>query len=386
MLSLVLFLSFLDNTIVSVALASVQTDLHTGVIGLQWVVGGYALTFAGLMLAFGTLADLFGRRRIMGIGISVFCVGSALGAVAPSTGVLIGARVIMGVGAAASEPGTLSMIRHIFPDRAERAQALGVWAAVSGLALAMGPVIGGILVGLWSWRAVFCFNIAFGLVALAGVYMVLPENSDPVDRRLDLAGFGLGAGAICAATFATIIGESSGYGSWDVIVLYGVAISAAVVFVWSQRRAAYPVLDVGYFRIAAFSGANVVAFTSYFATFAIFFFVPLYVVEVGSASGYTVAADFVPLAVTMIVASALTGRWVARSGPRVPMTVGCLIGGAGILLTNARLTPTPGFSDIGWTLALTGIGLGIVFVPITSAVLTLVPARRSGMAASMTNT
>jgi EmrB/QacA subfamily drug resistance transporter len=385
-LSLVLFLSFLDNTVVSVALADVQTHLHAGVTDLQWVVGGYALTFAGLMLVFGTLADLFGRRRVMGIGIAVFCAGSLLGALAPSPGVLIGARVIMGVGAAASEPGTLSMIRHVFPDRRERARALGVWAAVSGLALAMGPVIGGVLVALWSFRAVFVFNVAFGLVALAGLYAVLPENADPVDRRLDVRGFVLGAAAIAAATFATIQGESAGYSAGYVIGLYAVAVVAAAGFVADQRRAANPVLDVRYFRLAAFSGANLVAFTAYFATFAIFFFVPLYVVEVGGVSGYRVALVFVPLAVAMIVASALTGRWVARVGARIPMTVGCLLGGVGILLTDLRLVPNPGLGDIGWTLALAGAGLGIAFVPVTSAVLTLVPARRSGMAASATNT
>jgi EmrB/QacA subfamily drug resistance transporter len=385
-MSLVLFLTFLDNTIVSVALADVQSRLHAGVTALQWVVGGYALTFAGLMLMFGTLGDLFGRRRIMGIGIGIFCAGSLLGALAPTPGVLIGARVIMGVGAAASEPGTLSMIRHIFPDRKDRAQALGVWAAVSGLALAMGPVIGGVLVGLWSFRAIFYFNVTFGLVALAGLYAVLPESSDPVDKALDVRGFLLGGGCIVAATFATIEGEVNGYGSALVICLYVIAATAAVAFILDQRRAANPVLDLRYFKIPAFAGSNLIAFTGYFSTFAVFFFVPLYVVEVGGVTGYQVATVFLPLALTMIVASALTGRWVARSGPRLPMTTGCLLAGVGLLLTDLRLIPNPGMADIGWTLAIAGAGLGIVFVPVTSTVLSVVPARRSGMAASTTNT
>ncbi len=385
-MSLILFLSFLDNTIVSVALADVQTRLHAGVTALQWVVGGYALTFAGLMLMFGTLGDLFGRRRIMGIGIGIFCVGSLLGALAPTPGVLIGARVIMGVGAAASEPGTLSMIRHIFPDRKDRAQALGVWAAVSGLALAMGPIIGGVLVGLWSFRAIFYFNVAFGLVALAGLYSVLPESSDPVDKALDVRGFLLGGVCIVAATFATIEGEVNGYASALVISLYVIAATAGVAFILDQRRAANPVLDLRYFKMPAFAGSNIIAFTGYFSTFAVFFFVPLYVVEVGGVTGYQVATVFLPLALTMIVASALTGRWVARSGPRLPMATGCLLGGVGLLLTDLRLVPNPGMADIGWTLAIAGAGLGIVFVPVTSTVLSVVPARRSGMAASTTNT
>ncbi|MGA8679809.1 MAG: MFS transporter, partial [Acidimicrobiales bacterium] len=187
-LSLVLFLTFLDNTIVSVVLAEVQSSLHTGVSQLQWVVNGYALVFASFMLSAGTLGDLFGRKKVMLGGVAVFCAGSALAALAPDSNVLIAARVIMGVGAAASEPGTLSIIRHLYSDGRDRAQALGIWTAVAGLALALGPVIGGVLVGIWSWRAIFWFNLIFGLVALVGAAIVLPESSDPVSRRLDLPG------------------------------------------------------------------------------------------------------------------------------------------------------------------------------------------------------
>ncbi len=158
----VLFLTFLDNTIVSVGLANVQSDLHAGVTSLQWVVNGYALTFAAFMLAAGMLGDILGRKKIMLAGVGVFCAGSVFAAVAPNVGWLIAGRVIMGVGAAASEPGTLSIIRHVYPDRETRADALGVWAAVSGLALALGPVIAGALVGFSSWRAIFWFNLGFG--------------------------------------------------------------------------------------------------------------------------------------------------------------------------------------------------------------------------------
>src|SRR5271155_3478805 len=171
----VLFLTFLDNTIVTVVLANVQSGLHASVSQLQWVVNGYALTFASLMLSFGTVGDLFGRKKVMLAGVAVFCAGSVIAAVAPTTDVLIAGRVVMGIGAAASEPGTLSMIRHLYPDRAVRARSLGIWAAVSSLGLALGPLIGGLLVFGWSWRAIFWFNVFFGLITFVAAALVLPE-------------------------------------------------------------------------------------------------------------------------------------------------------------------------------------------------------------------
>ena len=385
-ISLVLFLTFLDNTIVSVVLADVQSGLHAGVSELQWVVNGYALAFASLMLLFGTLGDLFGRKRVMLGGVATFCAGSVICAVAPDVHVLIAGRVVMGIGAAASEPGTLSMIRHLYPDRRERARSLGVWAAVSGLALALRPVLGGLLSGVGSWRDIFWFNLAFGLVALVGAATVLPENADPTNRRLDLVGAGAGVVALGCLSFAIIAGETSGYRTWWVIVLFaGAAVAAAAFIVW-ERHSANPVLDVRYFRKPSFTGSNVVAFATYFGVFAIFFFVALYLQVVASASPYSTAVDFAPMAAGMVVASALTGRWVAVSGPRVPMVVGCVLATAGILATNAYISPHVGFSTLGWTLPLAGIGFGIAIVPVTSSALAALPPEHSGMAASMTNT
>src|SRR5271156_4219034 len=188
----VLFLTFLDNTIVTVVLANVQSDLHASVSQLQWVVNGYALTFAGLMLSFGTIGDLLGRKKVMLAGVAVFCAGSVIAAVAPDTRILIAGRVVMGIGAAASEPGTLSMIRHLYPDKAARARSLGIWAAVSSLGLALGPLIGSLLVFGWSWRAIFWFNGVFGVGAFVSAAIVIPESSDPVGARFDIPGFLLG--------------------------------------------------------------------------------------------------------------------------------------------------------------------------------------------------
>ncbi len=385
-ITLVLFVTFLDNTIVAVALSSVQSDLHAGIQALQWVVSGYALAFAGLMLAFGTIGDHVGRRKIMIIGLVVFTAGSVIGAFAVSSGMLIAGRVVMGIGAAASEPGTLSMIRQLYPDRADRAQALGVWSAISGLALAAGPVIGGVLVGIWSWRAVFVFNVVVGVVALVGVGEVLPEITSDSRRRLDEGGFFWAATAVTAAVFATIFGETEGYRTWWIIGLYAAAVVAGVIFVSVERRAEEPALDLRFFRNGGFTAGMVIAFTGFFSTFAVFFFVPLFVELLGNTSSFHLALDFAPMAVCLIVASALSGRWIARVGPGRPMTVGGLVAGAGILLTNSFITPNSGVGLFGWSLSIVGAGLGLVMVGATAAVLSAVPAARSGMAASAVNT
>jgi EmrB/QacA subfamily drug resistance transporter len=382
----VLFLTFLDNTIVSIVLGNVQSQLHAGVTSLQWVVGAYALTFAGAMLAFGMVGDEFGRKRVMIIGVAIFCAGSVLSAVAPNTGMLIAGRAVMGFGAAASEPGTLSMIRHIYPDERTRNRALGVWTAVSGLALALGPVVGGALVGIWDWRAIFWFNVIFGVLSLIGVVLVLPENSDPDAHRVDVAGTLLGAAAITALAFAVITAETSGFHSPLVIVLLCVCAAAILAFFWWQSKAAHPLLDLRFLRVPRFLTSIVVAFCAYFATFAVFFFTALYLEEVVSDSGYQIALIFLPMTVLMTLACVLAGRWTTVVGPQWSILVGCLLFGGGLLLTSVTLSSHPAYFPLATSLALAGIGVGMTVVPATSSGLSAVPAERSGMAASAVNT
>jgi EmrB/QacA subfamily drug resistance transporter len=392
-LCLVLFLTFLDITIVSVALAGIQTQLHAGVSALQWVVGAYALTFAASMLAFGTLGDQFGRKKILLAGICVFIAGAVMAGLSvivtsgpAALGIVIAGRAVMGVGAAASEPGTLSMLRHIYPEYKSRNWALGVWAAVSGSALALGPVVGGALVYAWTWPAIFWFNVLFGLIALVGAIVVLPENADPTNQRIDLVGAALGAIALAALIFAVINAESAGFGSTESVALFCVSGVAAAAFLWQESRAQHPLLDLRFLRIPQFATPNIVAFCAYFATFAIFFFTALFLEEVTGYNGGQIALIFLPMTVLMILASLLAGRWTGSVGVRWSIVGGCAAFAAGLLWTNAVISPQPAYLPLASALALTGIGIGACVVPITSSVLAVVPPERSGMAASTTNT
>lgn len=382
----VLFLTFLDTTIVSTSLSGVQDDLKAGVTQLQWVVNGYALAFAGLMLVGGSIGDLLGRRRVMLVGVVIFCAGSVVSAVADtSTGLIVG-RIVMGVGAAASEPGTLSMLRQLFPGERSRGRALGAWTAVSGLALALGPVIGGLLVQLGSWRTIFWFNLVLGLLALLLAVATLPEAADREGRRVDFLGAVLGAASISLLTYAIIQGERDGYSATNIHVLFAAAAAALIAFVVAEHFVRDPLVELSFFRQPTFTGANLVAFLAYFGLFAIFFFTALYLQIVVGQSAAELAAQFAPMAAGMIVVAALTGRWVGAMGPKVPMTVGCLIAVGGVLWTNAVIDVNVAYLPLALALLVAGIGFGMTLVPVTSAALAAVPARRSGMAAGVTNT
>ena len=384
----VLFLTFLDTTIVSVTLGDLESDISAGVIPLQWVINAYALVFASFMLLGGTLADRFGRRRLMVAGVVVFGIGSLMCALASGIAVVIAGRAVMGLGAAAAEPGTLSVIRQLYPERGQRARALGAWSAVSGLALALGPVVGGLLVGAGDWRSVFWFNLAAALVLLAAVVTLVPESRDPEPGRVDAAGVVLAAAGLGAVIFAAISGEYEGYSTWWVVALFVVGALCLAAFVPVELRAGTPMLDLRAVRTPIVASSLFAAFAVYFGVFAIFFFTALYLDLGLGYSGERLAGMFAPMAVAIAVGGLAAGPWVARSGAKLPTVVGCVVGAAGMLLARAELGAGSdlSFGLLALALALAGLGFGITVVPLTSAVLTHIPARRSGMAASATNT
>jgi EmrB/QacA subfamily drug resistance transporter len=382
-----LLLTFLDNTVVSVLLGSVQADTHAGVTQLQWVVNAYALVFASVMVAAGALADRVGRKKVMLTGAAVFCAGSFACALAPSPAALVAARAVMGLGAAGSEPGTLSIIRQIYADPRARARAIGVWSAVAAFALALGPVLGGTLSGLAGWRSVFWFNLALGAVVLLVAQITVPESRDPQAHRVDLVGAALGASALAATVYGIIRSENSGFGAAPVVVSFIVAAATAAGFAWWQRHTAHPLLPPELRRNRVFVTSNFVAGAVYFGTFAIFFFTALYLQVVAGRTDYDLAAIFAPMTVAMIGASLLAGRLATDAVVRRRLVVaGCLIFAAGLALTDVLLRPTPPDVALAVALAVAGLGIGLTVVPVTAAALEAAPAGRAGLAASVTNT
>jgi EmrB/QacA subfamily drug resistance transporter len=384
----VLFLTFLDTTIVSVTLGDLETDVSAGVIPLQWVINAYALVFASLMLVGGSLADRLGRKWVMLAGIVVFCVGSVMCALAGGVATVIAGRAVMGVGAAASEPGTLSVIRQLYPERRQRARALGGWSAVSGLALALGPVLGGLLVGAGDWRSVFWFNLAVGLVLLVAVSAWVPDSRDPEPGRLDPAGFLLGTAGVFCLVFAAISGEYKGYGTGWIIALFVIGAGCVLAFGPVESRVRSPMLDPAYLRAPIVRVALFAAMAVYFAVFAIFFLTALYLDVALRYSGWKLAGMFAPMASAIVAGGLLAGPWVARVRSKQPMTLGCAVAAAGMLLARVELGEgrNLSFALLALALALAGLGFGITVVPLTSAVLSHIPARHSGVAASATNT
>lgn len=383
---LALFLAMLDNTVVTVALPRIQGDLSFGVAGLQWILSGYTLALAALLLSGGTLGDVYGRKRLLLAGTAVFVTGSLVCALAGNLSTLIGGRVVQGAGAAALVPATLAVLSARFPDPGERARAVGVWSGVSLLALALGPVVGGLLVDAGGWRSIFWFNVAFGALAGALVLCVVEESVDPVRTALDLPGQVLAVVALGAATYATIEGHDRGWTSVLIVVLYAVAALSAAAFLAVEARAASPMVAPALWRHPTFVAANAVTFAVSFALFAIFFFLSLYLQLVRGAGPTGTALRFVPMTVALILAAVLSGRLTARVGPRLPMTVGLVLAGAGMLVLLRTLGTSANYGSFAWVLPLVGVGLGLATTPTTAAVLASAPPERAGLASATAST
>jgi DHA2 family methylenomycin A resistance protein-like MFS transporter len=381
-----LFLVQLDVSIVNVALPSIRGDLRPSAAGLQWVVDGYAIALASLMLAGGTDGDLHGHRRVVLSGLGVFGLASLAAGLAPGPAVLVGARVAQGVGAALLLPGTLAIIANAFPEARERARAIGVWAAVAGLSLPAGPVAGGLLVAGPGWRWVFLVNLPVVAAAAVLTARLVRESADPRGRRLDAPGVALGALALAAATFAFIDAGHAGAGSPAVIAAAAVlALLAGAAMLVVEHRAPAPMLPLGLFRRPRFTVANGVAGVMNLGSLGCIFVLTLFLQVVQHRSPLEAGLAVIPLFAPVSVLAPLSGRLTGRFGPRAPMTAGLLVAAAGLALLARSDAGTP-YTSLLPAFVLWGAGLGLLTSAVVSAAVGAVDDDRSGLASAVNNT
>jgi EmrB/QacA subfamily drug resistance transporter len=380
-----LFMVMLDSTVVNLALPTIQAKLGAGLSGLQWIVDAYVLLLASLLLTGGTLGDMFGRRRAFIGGIAVFTLGSLACALAPSTGVLIGARALQGVGAAVMMPSTLSILTNTFPDARERAQAIGIWAGVSGLALAVGPVIGGSMVASLGWQSIFYINIPVGVVAVALALRFVPESSDRAGRSLDLPGQVLAIVGLSTLTYALIEAENYGWGSARIVTCFVVAAAALAAFAFVEWRSKSPMLQLKFFRDRTFSGSNLVGLIISFGFFGVVFFLSLFMQQVQGYTPFEAGVRQLPTTLGVMAAAIVSGRIVGRIGSRLPIAVGLVMNGTALLLMTTVQADTP-YSQWWYYMMLSGLGVGLVMSPMTAAIMGSVPPARAGMASATSNT
>jgi len=369
------FMVILDATVVNVALPALGHDLGGGVSGLQWVVDGYTLVFAGLLLSAGSLGDRLGGRRVFTLGLALFTLASAACAAAPSVPLLVAARVAQGLGAALLVPSSLALLRAAYEDAGERARAIGVWGAVAGIAAASGPVIGGVLVAALSWRAVFLLNLPVGIVALVLARAYLPASGERAGGGIDPAGQLTGIAALTLLTFGVIEKELAP-------LLISVAFFAA--FVACEHRAAEPMLPLKLFRNATFSGASFVGLAINLGFYGQLFVISLYFQHLRGWSALATGLALLPEGVFVALSSALSGRAMSRVGPRLPMISGLLIGGAG-LAGLAAAGQSTSYVLLVPPLIAAGFGMAFTMPAATTAIIGAAPAERAGIASGVLN-
>lgn len=382
--SVALFMNTLDTSIVNVALPSVGRDLHAGVSGLQWVVDSYTLTLAALLLSAGTAGDRFGHRRTTRIGMVLFVAASVACGSAPTTGILVVARVVQGVGASLLTASTLSLLHAAYPEPARRAQVIGWWAVFSGVGFSAGPPIGGALVALFGWRAVFLVNLVPGVFVLLLLAFGVPETRRHADQPIDGRGQLAAVAGLGGLLFGVIEGPAYGWWSMPVVATFAATIAALAAFVRIERRLAHPMLDLALFRRGSVVIGNLAAFSYTFGFLGLLFVLNLYLQTAQHRTPLAVGLLFLPLSTAVFVVGPVSGRITARFGARALMVVGLFAEAAGALLLRGAAIGTP-YVLLVPALVLLGIGSSLTATPAIHSVLTSTPDR-PGMGSGLIGT
>src|SRR4051812_5872280 len=383
--SMSLFMVGLDITAVNVALPSIGAQLGASLSWLQWTVSAYTVVMASLLLFSGSMADRLGRKRILIIGLSVFSIASLLCSLAPTVELLVIFRVLQGVGASMLNPVAMSIITNTFTDPRERAQAVGVWGAVFGISMALGPIVGGTLVSSLGWRWIFLINIPLGLAAIALTLRFIPESKAPRPRRFDPVGQALVIVLLASLTFGIIEGPERGWASAPIVAALSASAAALLALLLYEPHRRDPLIDLRFFRSIPFSSAIAISVTAFAAFGGFLFLNTLYLQEVRDLSPVDAGLATVPLALMIVLVSPISGRIVGRRGPRLPLLVSgvCLVTACAML---AGIGPATPFPQLVAAYVIFGIGFGFVNAPITNAAVSGMPRAQAGVAAAIATT
>jgi len=380
-----LFLAVMSTTMVSVALPTIGRDLHASSSDLEWIVDVYVVIYASLLLPGGALGDRLGRKGLFMVGVALFGLGSVITALAPSIGVLLAGRVIQGVGPALLVPGSLTIIRATFENPRQRALAIGLWSTASGLALAVGPALGGLIVEHAGWRWVFAFNVPLAAVLVGLAARFVPRlKRAPASHRFDWAGAALSTASVAALAFAVIEGQTQGWAATQVLAAFAVGVGAGSAFVLCERRLEKPLIDVSLFARPAFAAANLAAFVVFFAFVGVIVYFSAYFQQVQGHSPISAGIDVAAIGVAFAIATVVSGKLVGRIGERVPLVAGLVIAGVATLGLLRLNVGTP-IGAIWWNFALLGAGIGLCGTPMSTIAMSAVDVPRAGMASAVVN-
>ena len=380
-----LFIVGLDITVVNVALPSIGRELGAGISGLQWTVDAYTVVLASLLMFAGSMADRLGRKRTFVTGLAVFALASLLCSLAPSVELLVAGRVLQAVGGSMLNPVAMSIVTNTFTDPRERAQAVGVWGAVFGVSMALGPIVGGALVSSVGWRSIFWINIPLGLAAIVLTLRFIPESKAPRPRRFDPVGQSLVIVLLSSLTFGIIEAPSLGWSSPLILAVFSASAAALLGLLRYEPRRRDPLVDLRFFRSIPFASAISISVAAFAAFGGFLFLNTLYLQEVRGLSPLQAGLATVPMAVMTVVASPLSGRIVGRRGPRLPLAIAgvCLVTACAMLVSIGPST------SLVWLLAayvVFGLGFGFVNAPITNAAVSGMPRAQAGVAAAIATT
>ncbi|MGW8554141.1 MFS transporter [Streptomyces tubercidicus] len=375
----------LDNTILNVALPSIQHDLHASVAGMQWTIDAYTLVLAALLMLAGSTADRLGRRRIFMIGLVVFAAGSLLCSLAPCLEWLVVFRMVQAVGGSMLNPVAMSIITNTFTEPRERARAIGAWGGVVGISMAAGPVIGGLLVQSVGWRSIFWINVPIGALALFLTLRYIPESRAPRPRRVDPIGQLLVIGLLGSLTYAIIEAPDAGWTSPEILAFVLVALASLAGLIGYERRRRDPLIDLRFFHSAPFSGATVVAVCAFAALAGFLFINTLYLQNIRGLSALDAGLYMLPMAGMTLIFAPVSGRLVGSRGPRLPLLLaGTAMGASGLLFAAFHAQSTYPLMFTGYVLF--GIGFGLVNAPITNTAVSGMPRAQAGVAAAVAST